>query len=800
MPRTGDLRVYLSLETALIRRLVKDWERRSHPILEAIVSACKDRQWAKARFLTRDLDLTEVGTENREWIKFLLRSCAVFGAGQVAKNKPLFVSTGNFDDTLNQVVANLLTYLEHSATAQVQREVLQLIAEDEAAQLVQKFNPYHDDGGKFTSKDRATPLHETSVSSGGKLVAEMPPSKASSHHDEEGRFTDKEHAVEEKDVPKYDPHGTYPLHHFTSLDGIKGISKFGAIGVLNDKTWTLQKGYTDLSSEGESSWTRDPHYSVRGELSGIRLTIPNKQLLKRPTESHAAIVATDKTGNELIVAHMEHEELVYGPVSLTDISEIRMTHGAYKSLTEERERLAKAIEKIKAEESTYSELKRKTVPAWIQTLTDSVENIDRILKNPNLKVGLTLRHDYDYKAGKFKELLHKADTSGRFVTKFVSFDKQGHDNLRMIASLNTSRLATWGFTAEAEVRGITRYKLNAVLDGRTSEFCRMINGKVFEVADARKKVLEVLHVQNPEDLKTVQPWPKQTKANLAELSKLSASQLTERGLHIPPFHPGCRTMCQAIHDEKMLPPEPVETSIPQQTTTEETFQELGVTATPDQVKHWNAYVGLNPVEMISKLSNRSPQELLTAKLKSALKFAENGEMAVNVRGIMGDVRYAVGTVLDPYSGTYYLTHADFMTGDLEPQAKAVKTILSTLMEIGQGAGLSSVAVSATGYAYTYTKLGFLPDTARWQVIRNEALDLLDGELKMVFTQLPTDQQLLVRHLLEDLDEHALTALAELPIELEGKQIAERLLEDVSGTFFLDLTDPLAVDQAKAYLQ
>ena len=91
-----------------------------------------DHQWDEARRLVSDLDMTEVGTENREWITYMLLSCAVFGAGTVAKKKPSFVGVGSFDTFLKQVTNNFLMYLEYAGTGQVQAEALQSIAEDEA--------------------------------------------------------------------------------------------------------------------------------------------------------------------------------------------------------------------------------------------------------------------------------------------------------------------------------------------------------------------------------------------------------------------------------------------------------------------------------------------------------------------------------------------------------------------------------------------------------------------------------------------------------------------------------------------
>lgn len=132
MAKTIDLRTYVLLERAFVRRLQRSWRIQSAPTYAAITKACIDHKWDEARRLVGDLDMTEVGTENREWITYMLLSCAAFGAGTVAKGKPSFVGVGKFDTFLKQVTSNILQYLEHGATAQVQAEALQSIAEDEA--------------------------------------------------------------------------------------------------------------------------------------------------------------------------------------------------------------------------------------------------------------------------------------------------------------------------------------------------------------------------------------------------------------------------------------------------------------------------------------------------------------------------------------------------------------------------------------------------------------------------------------------------------------------------------------------
>jgi 2'-5' RNA ligase/GNAT superfamily N-acetyltransferase len=400
----------------------------------------------------------------------------------------------------------------------------------------------------------------------------------------------------------------------------------------------------------------------------------------------------------------------------------------------------------------------------------------------------------------------KADPTGRYVTPFVSFDKQGDEQLRMIASLNSSRLATWGFTAEAEVLGMARYKLTAVLDGRTSKFCRLVDGKIFSVPDARRKVIEVLNVQNPEDLRVVQPWPKQTKQALAEFAAMTPAELTERGLHIPPYHPHCRTICRAIQTsigevKETVPTIPAGTEA-FQPVTQADLKELGVEATQEQVDLWNAHIGMTPVELLSKLSNMPPREVMTKGKgvgSNPITF-DAGTIGFNVRGAdPRGVEFKLGAILDPFTGIYYLSQAQLIAGTPKAELAFMKNLFSSLIEMGIKSSATSIAVGVAGNAPYYARLGFLPDELEWDGLRKFALTEIEGSLIDVMASFAPEDRLLIIHLLQDKSVGALSALVELPFRYKGKTIGEWLFGETTGTWALDLLDEMMVAQAKAYL-
>jgi len=426
------------------------------------------------------------------------------------------------------------------------------------------------------------------------------------------------------------------------------------------------------------------------------------------------------------------------------------------------------------------------------------------------KKALALMHAYNKKHGiERKALGQKKDpVSGRYVTPFVDFSQHGSQQLQLIASLNSSRLATWGFTAEAEVLGMARYKLTAVLDGRTSQFCRFIDGKIFNVPEARRKVIEVLEVQNPEDLRVVQPWPKQTRAAMAAYAEMSSAELTERGLHIPPYHPYCRTICRAIASSagkvlSTVPTIPAEVEAFQQVTAAD-LKEMGVEATPEQVAQWNEHVGMTPVELLSKLSQLPPQEVMTKGQGVGTRpvtFDADGDIGFKVNGeTPSGVEFKLNAILEPFTGTYYLTQAELLAGNPKAELQFLKTLFMNFIEMGMKSSATSLAIGVAGNAPYYAQLGFLPDELEWDSLRLYAQGQLESEvLQPVLASLTAEDRLLVEHLLQDHSPWAMSALVELPFTYEGRTIGEWLFAEASGTWALDLTDDLLVAQARGHL-
>ena len=121
--------------------------------------------------------------------------------------------------------------------------------------------------------------------------------------------------------------------------------------------------------------------------------------------------------------------------------------------------------------------------------------------------------------------------------------------------------------------GITRYLIEAVLDEQTTEICRYLHGKAFEVGDALRRFDALDRLDQPEDVKDAQPWVRESldpqtdnpvlfverggvRTPLVEVTRSGVGAVDDRGEHgravsnrelmdlgvgFPPYHGLCRT-------------------------------------------------------------------------------------------------------------------------------------------------------------------------------------------------------------------------------------------------------------------
>ncbi|QWS69857.1 ParB-like nuclease domain protein [Vibrio phage vB_VpS_PG28] len=116
----------------------------------------------------------------------------------------------------------------------------------------------------------------------------------------------------------------------------------------------------------------------------------------------------------------------------------------------------------------------------------------------------------------------------------------------LVASLNTSRMASYGFMNEATLVGITHYRYNALMDVRTSDVCSHLNNQIFPVSPAYTRLDAELRINDSTTMKEFAPWVAGNKNALEEFRNLSRDELMEKGWAYPPMHPRCRSTVEYV--------------------------------------------------------------------------------------------------------------------------------------------------------------------------------------------------------------------------------------------------------------
>lgn len=126
--------------------------------------------------------------------------------------------------------------------------------------------------------------------------------------------------------------------------------------------------------------------------------------------------------------------------------------------------------------------------------------------------------------------------------------------------------------------GIERYVIEAVLDERTTNICRLLDGKTFSVGDALQRFERLERAEQPEDIKQLLPWVRETldpntgnpvlwvdggqgRTTIAEVTRSAFGTRDDRGefrgvaadalmrdlgVSFPPFHGLCRSTTLAV--------------------------------------------------------------------------------------------------------------------------------------------------------------------------------------------------------------------------------------------------------------
>lgn len=112
----------------------------------------------------------------------------------------------------------------------------------------------------------------------------------------------------------------------------------------------------------------------------------------------------------------------------------------------------------------------------------------------------------------------------------------------IVANVAASRGYHYGLLKTYQQQRTIGYRINAVIDDRTSKICIAMNGKEFLVSDAVQLLEGLANDPSPDAAKTRTPWLK-----LREIEGKTNDELARSGFLMPPFHALCRTTVGRIY-------------------------------------------------------------------------------------------------------------------------------------------------------------------------------------------------------------------------------------------------------------
>ena len=140
------------------------------------------------------------------------------------------------------------------------------------------------------------------------------------------------------------------------------------------------------------------------------------------------------------------------------------------------------------------------------------------------------------------------EVASDFATKFLDKSDRGFAYFEGLAEHTTYRVNELGKINGFEKAGIEFYEIKAIIDDRTSEVCRQMDGVIFPVSEAIKFRNTVLNLKSKEDIKKFAPW--RPASEILDFKKNGFPT----GMALPPYHWRCRTITIAYFgDAQELP-------------------------------------------------------------------------------------------------------------------------------------------------------------------------------------------------------------------------------------------------------
>lgn len=177
---------------------------------------------------------------------------------------------------------------------------------------------------------------------------------------------------------------------------------------------------------------------------------------------------------------------------------------------------------------------------WIGNLWN--DHLSRVISATVSREALTVGLGRE-QVGRILEGVVNGSIRGVAVPK--TFRGSTEQYFQALAGTVRNQASNFGSLGAMRDAGFTTYRIQAVLDERTSDVCREMHGKSFRVDDGVKHVERIRGARDPEEYKRVAGW--RTAEEVRQISgggdeESQRKALVAAGVVLPPFHSRCRSV------------------------------------------------------------------------------------------------------------------------------------------------------------------------------------------------------------------------------------------------------------------
>lgn len=414
-----------------------------------------------------------------------------------------------------------------------------------------------------------------------------------------------------------------------------------------------------------------------------------------------------------------------------------------------------------------------------------------------------------------------ATKADRILRNFQSFDADAEYILKLISQLHTSRVSGYGFTAEADVLGVDRYQITEQLDNLICPVCRVMHGKTFQVEKARDFLSEILFEEDPEIIKSLQPWPSQKTDDVDILREMTEEEIVAAGWHIPPYHPWCRGLLVHVGsvDLDEIPdkePGPPPFRLGRQVTLDDIeeisrrYPELELNITEPEL--WEKiFQDINPLAVFDHINDSFDGTLGSAMGEMEFLFSTTSlgptlNLVANGYTSTGRRVFELNRSFKSMQSGLYAYHEFFKIGHEFQKKGYAKNYLRAAMSLYAEMGVDKVFLSANIEvgSYAWAKYGFKPTDRAMQYLSKDLSSRLETLVRNsggwgpdLSEEVVSGITLLIDKL--KTDPTALWAIADMGAVYNGQKLGYWLLESLGWAANLSLSDEEAMARFWRYV-